>query len=57
VAESVVTVEVIGYGGSQEEDDDEEEKKRLRKAAEDAAAPPEGDVETAPSTPAVTPSN
>jgi hypothetical protein len=57
VAESVVTVEVIGYGGSQEEDDDEEEKKRLRKAAEDAAAPPEGDVETAPSTPAATPSN
>ena len=56
VVESVVTVEVIGYGGSQEEED-EEEKKRRRKAAEDAAASPDGDAETTPSTPAATPSN
>ena len=56
VAESVVTVEVIGYGGSQEEDE-EEEKKRRTKAAEDAAVPSDGDAETTPSTPAATPSN
>jgi hypothetical protein len=56
VAESVVTVEVIGYGGSQEEDE-EEEKKRRTKAAEDAAVPPDGDAETTPATPAATPSN
>jgi hypothetical protein len=57
VAESVVTVEVIGYGGSQEEDEEEEEKKRRTKAAEDAAVPSDGDAETTPTTPAATPSN